>query len=108
MPYMGSNKHKGFGTWGLMDFLKVVVFGGVSQIKTGHNLFEFPIFYMYSNEFCITKSHEWDWLFWVFMWGLEFCGYLLMANTSFLENWQGGLHNKSLAYKVKTHAPQKL
>jgi hypothetical protein len=41
-----------------MDFLKVVVFGGVSQIKTGHNLFEFPIFYMYSNEFCITKSHE--------------------------------------------------
>jgi hypothetical protein len=32
---MGSNKHKGFGTQRLMDFSKVVVFGGVNQIKIG-------------------------------------------------------------------------
>jgi hypothetical protein len=31
---MGLNKHKGFGTRGLMDFSKVAVFRGVSQIKS--------------------------------------------------------------------------
>ncbi len=33
-PYMGLNKHKGFGTQGLMDFSKVAVFRGVNQIKS--------------------------------------------------------------------------
>jgi hypothetical protein len=31
---MGLNKHKEFGTQGLMNFSKVVVFRGVSQIKS--------------------------------------------------------------------------
>jgi hypothetical protein len=33
-PYMGLNKHKGFGTRRLMEFSKGVVFRGVSQIKS--------------------------------------------------------------------------